>query len=140
MADAYKGLTVRLGADTTALSKALRSAKGEVSGVAGELRRLERALKLDPGNAKLLAQQQEDYRRQLASTKKQLDILRQAEREIGKEGMSSEQWTRLQADIAMAEQKVKGYEQALRDAGVQQKARESHTGRLAQALQDFGDK
>ena len=37
MADAYKGLTVRLGADTTALSKALRSAKGEVSGVAGEL-------------------------------------------------------------------------------------------------------
>ncbi len=62
MADAYKGLTVRLGADTTALSKALRSAKGEVSGVAGELRRLERALKLDPGNAKLLAQQQEDYR------------------------------------------------------------------------------
>ena len=140
MADAYKGLTVRLGADTTALSKALRSAKGEVSGVAGELRRLERALKLDPGNAKLLAQQQEDYRRQLASTKKQLDILRQAEREIGKEGMSSEQWTRLQADIAMAEQKVKGYEQALRDSVVQQKALESHTGRLAQALQDFGDK
>ena len=36
MADAYKGLTVRLGADTTALSKALRSAKGEVPGVAGE--------------------------------------------------------------------------------------------------------
>lgn len=141
MADAYKGLTVRLGADTTALSKALRSAKGEVSGVARpELRRLERALKLDPGNAKLLAQQQEDYRRQLASTKKQLDILRQAEREIGKEGMSSEQWTRLQADIAMAEQKVKGYEQALRDSVVQQKALESHTGRLAQALQDFGDK
>lgn len=50
MADVYKGLTVKLGVDTSSLSSALRKARSEVSGVATDLRKVERALKLDPGN------------------------------------------------------------------------------------------
>ena len=46
MADVYKGLTVKLGVDTSSLSSALRKARSEVSGVATDLRKVERALKM----------------------------------------------------------------------------------------------
>ena len=55
LADVYKGLTVKLGADTSSLSSALRKVRSEVSGVKTDLRLVEKALKLDPGNVKLLA-------------------------------------------------------------------------------------
>lgn len=95
MAIEYKGLTIRLGADTTELNSAIRSAKKEMSGVPTELKKIERALKLDPGNVKLLSQQQADYRKAISSTEKQLEALRAAEQQIGREGMSDEQWVKL---------------------------------------------
>lgn len=140
MADIYKGLTVKLGVDDTSLSKALRSAKNEAAGVYGELRKLDKALKLDPGNTKLLAQQQTDYRRQIESTEKQLKILKQAESEIGKEKLTSEQWTKLQSDIVLTEQKLKGYKQALADSVIQQGVANSALGNAGGAIESFGTK
>lgn len=140
MADIYKGLTVKLGVDDTSLSKALRSAKNEAAGVYGELKKLDKALKLDPGNTKLLAQQQTDYRRQIESTEKQLKILKQAESEIGKEKLTSEQWTKLQSDIVLTEQKLRGYKQALADSVIQQGAASSTLGKLGGAMESFGSK
>ena len=140
MADIYKGLTVKLGVDDTSLSKALRSAKNEAAGVYGELKKLDKALKLDPGNTKLLAQQQTDYRRQIESTEKQLKILKQAESEIGKEKLTSEQWTKLQSDIVLTEQKLKGYKQALADSVIQQGVANSALGNAGGVIESFGTK
>ncbi len=138
MADAYKGLTVKIGADTSSLSSALRKARSEASGVSAELRKLEKALKLDPGNTKLLAQQQEDYRKQIKATEKQLELYRKAEEQIGKDGMSSEQWTKLQSDIVIAEQKLKGYKQAIADSVIQQTAANSVLGKTGAKLEEIG--
>ena len=48
MANLYKGLTFRIGADTKDLNKGIREAKREMAGVPSELKKIERALKLDP--------------------------------------------------------------------------------------------
>lgn len=138
MAIEYKGLTIRLGADTTELNSAIRSAKKEMSGVPTELKKIERALKIDPGNAKLLEQQQADYRKAISSTEKQLEALRAAEQQIGKEEMSSEQWVKLQSDIAMCEQRLKGYRSALVDSVAQQVAANSVLGRSGAAIESWG--
>lgn len=142
MADVYKGLTVKLGADTSSLSSALRKAKSEMSGVSAELRQIERALKLDPGNVKLLAQQQRDYQKAIKSTEEQLKVLRQAEKEAidGTQPMNSEQWTKLQSDIAMTEQKLQGYKQALTESMVQQNLSTSMLNQAGEKLEGFATK
>lgn len=140
MANLYKGLTFRIGADTTDLNKGLRDAKREMSGVPTELRKIEKALKLDPGNTKLLAQQQADYRKAISSTEKQLEALRAAEQQIGRGGMSDEQWVRLQSDIAMCEQQLDGYRSVLADSIVRQNAMESALGSSGAKLEAFGDR
>lgn len=142
MADVYKGLTVKLGVDISSLSSALRKARSEVSGVATDLRKVERALKLDPGNVKLLAQQQKDYQRQIESTKKQLDLFRQAEKQLEEVDTftpeQEAQWAKLQSDIVMTEQKLKGYQQALTDSIVKQGAASSALGKIGSSVEKFG--
>lgn len=145
VADAYKGLTVRLGADTSSLSSALRKARSEVSGVTTDLRKLEKALKLDPGNVKLLAQQQSDYRREIKATEKQLDLLRQAEKQMESiQGPytpeQQAQWTKLQSDIVLAEQKLAGYKQALTESMVQQKLATSTLSQAGEKIEGFAAK
>ena len=54
---AYKGLTIRIGADTTRLSTALRGANSAIYKTQGELRKLSQAAKLDPGNTDVIKAQ-----------------------------------------------------------------------------------
>lgn len=56
--DRIKGITVEIGGDTTKLNKALRNTDINLSRVQGDLREVERLLKLDPTNVELLAQKQ----------------------------------------------------------------------------------
>lgn len=151
MSDTYKGLTVKIGADTSSLSSALRKARSEVSGISSELRKVQKALKLDPGNTRLLAQQQEDYKRQIGATAKELDLLMQAEKKLQHEMSADfigpvnaeaqqEQWRKLQSDIAMTEIKLKGYKQALADSVIQQGVAESALGKLGSKFETMGDR
>ena len=64
-ANPYKGMTIDLNGDVTDFSKALRDAKNIAKGTSTELRELNNAMKVDPGNAKLLAAAQENYRKQI---------------------------------------------------------------------------
>jgi len=56
-ASAYKGLTIRIGADTTKLSSALRGVNSAIYKTQTEFRKLSRAAKLDPGNNKVVSAQ-----------------------------------------------------------------------------------
>lgn len=53
-----KGITVEIGGDTTKLNKALKNTDINLLRVQGDLREVERLLKLDPTNVELLAQKQ----------------------------------------------------------------------------------
>ena len=59
MASSIKGITVKLGADTTALSTALKDVDKESRSLPTEIKTVERLLKLDPTNTILLGQKQE---------------------------------------------------------------------------------
>ena len=52
MAESYRGLTIRIGGDTTKLSAALKNANKAVAGTQSELRKLSQALKMDPTSLK----------------------------------------------------------------------------------------
>ena len=54
-----KGITIKFGADTTALSKALKSAEDTSKSLGSELSSVNKLLKFDPKNTQLLAQKQE---------------------------------------------------------------------------------
>lgn len=140
MPSVYKGLTIQIGADTSRLDSALSRARQSVSGVSSELRRLNRELKVDPGNTTLMARQQELYQRQIRATNDELRSLRAAEEQIGRENMSTDQWTRLQADIALAESRLEEYNRQVRRLQTEQAAANTAIGRAGRALTDLGDR
>ena len=50
MADTYRGLTIRIGGDATSLQKALRSVNSSISATEQQLRKMKKALEMDPDN------------------------------------------------------------------------------------------
>lgn len=50
MAETYKGLTIRIGGDTTGLQKSLKSVTSSISATENQLRRMKSALNMDSGN------------------------------------------------------------------------------------------
>lgn len=77
MADAYKGLTIRIGGDTTQLTAALKAARGAASETQRQLSAVNKAMRFDGGNLasaktqlKLLGNRAEDLGAQLSVTTK----------------------------------------------------------------------
>ena len=53
-----RGITIELGADTSGLSKALKSINSEIGTTQKQLKDVDRLLKLDPHNTELMEQKQ----------------------------------------------------------------------------------
>ena len=83
MADAYRGLTIRIGGDTTKLTKALKVANQAVAGTQSELRKLSQALKLDPTSLKASQLQMGAFASQASNTAAQIVELKHALKEVG---------------------------------------------------------
>jgi len=114
--DIYKGLTIQFGADTKGLSAALRDISKESRGITSELRKVENALKFNPGNTELIRQRQELLGKQINTTKTRLDALRQAEAKLGKEDIGTTQYNNLQREIIETTSKLGHLEDKARDA------------------------
>ncbi len=144
MAMVYKGLTVEFRGDTTNLSKALKTARSEVSGVATQLKLVQRGLKLDPNNTRLVAQQQAELKRGIKATREELDTLKAAERELASQDHltpeQERQWRQLQSDIVLAEQRLKGYSSQLVDSIAKQDLASSSLNAFGGALITGGTK
>ena len=78
MATKIKGITVRIGGDTTELDKALSDTNKRITITQRELKAVEKALKIDPGNTELLAQKQRLLGDAASATSEKLQVLRQA--------------------------------------------------------------
>ena len=119
MAGNLKGLTIELGGDTTKLGKALEDVNKKSRSLSSELGQVNKLLKLDPGNADLLAQKQEILAEAVANTSKKLDTLKEAERQVQEQfqrGEASEEQVRaLQREIIATTQKLGQYENAARE-------------------------
>lgn len=77
-----KGITVKIGADTTDLSKAMSSANRSISTTQKQLNEVQKALKLDPSNTELLAQKYRLLTEKADETRKKLQTLKEAQLQV----------------------------------------------------------
>ena len=82
MANDIKGITVKIGADTTDLSKAMSSANRSISTTQKQLNEVQKALKLDPSNTELLAQKYRLLMEKADETRKKLQTLKDAQSQV----------------------------------------------------------
>ena len=123
-----QGITVEIGGDTTKLSTALSKVNKEIRDTQAQLKDVNKLLKLDPGNAELMAQKQRLLSQAVSETKEKLDALKlagqQANEALAKGEISRSQYDALQREIIETEQ-------ALRDL-------ERQAGQSSVALQKIG--
>lgn len=141
MADRIKGITIEIGGDTTALSKALSGVNKEISTTQKQLRDVERLLKLDPGNVTLLEQKQRLLADSVEQTKQKLDSLKNAEKQAQQQfaqgKVSQAQYDALQREIVATEAELRKAEKAAAEtADSVQKIDEKPVEELADAAQD----
>lgn len=114
MAGSIKGITVKIGGDTTGLDKALKGVNTQIRNTQSELKDVERLLKLDPTNTELLKQKQELLAKSVKDTSDKLKSLKEAEKQAQsqfKEGkISEEQYRALEREIIKTEQSLKTLE------------------------------
>lgn len=82
MANDIKGITVKIGADTTDLSKAMSSANRSISTTQKQLNEVQKALKFDPSNTELLAQKYRLLTQKADETRKKLQTLKDAQSQV----------------------------------------------------------
>lgn len=119
MANTIKGLTVEIGGDTTKLGKALEEVNKKSRNLSTELGQINKLLRMDPGNADLLAQKQQVLAEAVENTSQKLATLREAEKQVQEQfkrgEVSAEQVRELQREIVATEKKLNGYENAARE-------------------------
>ena len=102
-----KGITIEIGGDTTGLDKALSGVNKNINNAKGNLRDVERLLKLDPKNTELLSQKFKILSGTVEDTEKKLDALKEAEKQVQeqvKKGKASEeQYDALRREIIATE-------------------------------------
>lgn len=145
-----KGITIKFGADTTSLGKALKEIEGTSKSLGSELSDVNRLLKFDPKNTQLLAQKQELLGKQVENTEKKLDALRQTQEEVEKKFKSgdigAEEYRNFQREIAKTEQDLKSYAIQIDRMESEQKSLKESTKQLqtlfeatGKSLDDFQD-
>lgn len=113
-----KGITIKIGAETTELTKALKDVNSIVAKSNSELKSLNQALKLDPKNTELLSQKQEVLRNNIKATTERLNTLKEAQRQMGSyNSLTDEQkesYRALSVEISKTESSLKGMNKELK--------------------------
>ena len=109
-----KGITVEIGGDTTKLQTALQGVNKEIKGTQGQLKDVEKLLKLDPGNTELLAQKHKLLGEAVGETKQKLETLKtaaeQANTALANGEITQTQYDALQREIIETESDLKNLE------------------------------
>ena len=77
-----KGITIKIGGDTTGLDKALKETNKKSRELESELKAVDKALKLDPNNVTLVKQKQDLLKDSVKETKSKLDVLKEAQSQV----------------------------------------------------------
>lgn len=115
-----KGITIKIGGDTTELGKAMENVNKQGDTLSEELREINRMLKFDPENTDLLAQKQKVLAGSIDNTKEKLQKLKEAERQVQEQfarGEVSEAQVRaLRREVLKTEGQLKSYEEQAKEA------------------------
>ena len=110
MAEAIKGLNIKLGLDSTELEASIRSLNSELKEQQRDLAAINKNLKYDSGNVDLWKQKQEKLNQVLETTKKKLEEQKK-QLELAKEGVklgsiSQQEFNKLQRSVQYTEAEV----------------------------------
>lgn len=112
-----KGITVEIGGDTTKLGNAISDVEKNTRSLQGELRQVEKLLKMDPGNTELLAQKQRILTQAVEETSAKLKILKEAEAQVqeqfNKGDIGEDQLRAFQREVIKTESDLKSLENQL---------------------------
>ena len=115
MANRIKGITVEIGGDTTGLDKALKGVNSTIKNTQSQLRDVNRLLKLDPSNAKLLAQKQQLLQKEISETSEKLNALKEADKQakiqLENGELGQDKYDALQREIIETENNLKALEE-----------------------------
>lgn len=81
VANRIKGITVEISGNTIGLDKALKGVNSTIKSIQSSLRDVNRLLKLDLSNAKLLAQKQQLLQKEISETSEKLNALKEADKQ-----------------------------------------------------------
>lgn len=122
MSSRIQGITVEIGGDTTKLSTALSKVNKEIRDTQAQLKDVNKLLKLDPGNAELMAQKQRLLSQAVSETKEKLDALKlagqQANEALAKGEISRSQYDALQREIIETEHALRDLERQAEQSSV----------------------
>ena len=111
MANRIRGITVEIGGDTIGLDKALKDVNSTIKNMHSQLRDVNRLLKLDPSNTKLLAPKQQLLQKEIAETSSKLDALKEADKkakvQLENGELGQDKYDELQREIIETENNLK---------------------------------
>lgn len=89
MGESYRGLTIRLGADTTSLQKALKGVNSSLTTTQAQLRRVEKALRFDPESLEAASLKMRELGERTSDARSKMSQLRAAESQMGARGLEA---------------------------------------------------
>ena len=141
MAGRIAGITIEIGGDTTNLQKSLKGVDSQLKTTQGNLKDINKLLKLDPKNTELLTQKQKALKDAVGLAKDRLQQLKAAQSGVAE---GSAEWDALQREIIATEQDLKKAETELKQFGSvsaqQLKAAGESMKQFGSKVEDIGKK
>jgi phage-related minor tail protein len=142
MAGNIKGITIEIGGDTTGLDKALSSVNKQSKDLQDELKQVDRLLKFNPGNAELVAQKQELLAKQIETTSKKLNQLKEAQAQVDAQFASGkineEQYRAFQRELVATQGQLDGLTGKLSSIEQEQERAAQSTKQLSTLFESAG--
>lgn len=143
MANNIKGITIQIGGDTTGLDKALKGVNSQAKSAQNELKEVNKALKLDPGNTELLEQKQRALAAAVSATAEKLQTLKEAQKQaadqLARGDIGQEQYDALTREVVKTEAELKKATKAQEEFNAKAEeasAKLTDVGNKAQAVAD----
>ncbi|MEK4494499.1 replication protein [Ureibacillus sp. FSL W8-0352] len=131
---AIKGITIKLGYETTGLEKALKDINKETSKTQKELSQVNKLLQFNPQSTELLAQKQELLSKQIQQTTTKLDSLRQAQQQVEEKfrirEIGEEAYRQFQRELVSTESKLNTFKNQLASLQAEQQRMATSTKQL----------
>ena len=133
-AKTLKGITVEINGKTTGLANALKDVTKTSTALSSNLKEINKALKLDPGNTELLNEKQKILSESVAAARQELETLEGVQKQVSDQYANGDidrgAWLEYQNKLQKAKQHLEDLEKAQKDFGTA----------AAQAIKEAGAK
>lgn len=120
-AKTLKGITVEINGKTTGLANALKDVTKTSTALSSNLKEINKALKLDPGNTELLNEKQKILSESVAAARKELETLEGVQKQVSDQYANGDidrgAWLEYQNKLQKAKQHLEDLQKAQKDFG-----------------------